>query len=98
MVGILNPVQMISQMDSMAFVGLPVAEQYFGFDGHPTDLYVRAVPSQVSAVAAVLPAAKVSGRLRVHAEFRQCGLPWMAQARSATTRATSTRKSSTGPI
>ena len=55
-VGILNPVQLVSQMDSMAFIGFPIAEQYFGFDGHPTELYLRAVPSQVNAVAAVLPA------------------------------------------
>ena len=43
-------------MDSMAFIGFPIAEQYFGFDGHPTGLYLRSVPSQVNAVAAVLPA------------------------------------------
>ncbi len=55
-VGILNPVELISQMGSMAFIGFPIAEQYFGFDGHPTELFVRSVPSQVSAVAAVLPA------------------------------------------
>jgi putative ABC transport system permease protein len=55
-VGILNPVQLVSQMDSMAFVGFPVAEQYFAFDGHPTELYLRSVPSQVNAVADVLPA------------------------------------------
>jgi putative ABC transport system permease protein len=55
-VGILNPVQLVSQMDSMAFIGFPIAEQYFGFDGHPTGLYLRSVPSQVNAVAAVLPA------------------------------------------
>jgi putative ABC transport system permease protein len=55
-VGILNPVQLLSQLDSMAFIGFPVAEQYFGFDGHPTGLYLRSVPSQVTAVAAVLPA------------------------------------------
>jgi putative ABC transport system permease protein len=55
-VGILNPVELVSQMDSMAFIGFPIAEQYFGFDGHPTGLYLRSVPSQVSAVAAVLPA------------------------------------------
>jgi putative ABC transport system permease protein len=55
-VGILHPVQLISQMDSMAFIGFPIAERYFSFDGHPTQLYVRSVPSQVSAVAAVLPA------------------------------------------
>ena len=55
-VGILNPVELVSQMDSMAFIGFPIAEQYFGFDGHPTGLYLRSVPSQVNAVAAVLPA------------------------------------------
>jgi putative ABC transport system permease protein len=55
-VGILNPVQLIAQMDSMAFIGFPVAEQYFGFDGHPTGLYLRSLPSQVTDVAAVLPA------------------------------------------
>jgi putative ABC transport system permease protein len=40
----------------MAFIGFPIAEQYFGFDGHPSYLYLRAVPSQVTAVAGVLPA------------------------------------------
>jgi putative ABC transport system permease protein len=54
-VGILHPVQLVTQMDSMAFIGLPIAEQYFAFDGHPTELFLRAVYTQVSAVAAVLP-------------------------------------------
>ncbi|HLI57697.1 MAG TPA: FtsX-like permease family protein, partial [Actinomycetota bacterium] len=53
-VGILSPVTLVSQMDSMAFIGFPIAEQYFGFDGHPTELYLRSVYSQVRAVAAVL--------------------------------------------
>jgi putative ABC transport system permease protein len=55
-VGILKPVELVSQMDSMAFIGFPVAEHYFGFDGHPTEIYLRAVPNQVNEVAAVLPA------------------------------------------
>jgi putative ABC transport system permease protein len=57
-VGILNPVQLETPMDSMAFIGFPIAEQYFSFDGHPTELFVRTVnaPSQVNAVAVVLPA------------------------------------------
>jgi putative ABC transport system permease protein len=55
-VGVLYPVELVSQMDSMAFIGFPIAEQYFGLDGHPTGLYLRSVPSQVTAVAAVLPA------------------------------------------
>ena len=55
-VGILHPVQLVSELDSMAFIGFPVAERYFGFDGHPTGLYLRASPTQVNAVAGVLPA------------------------------------------
>jgi putative ABC transport system permease protein len=54
-VGILNPVQLVSQMDSMAFIGFPIAEQYFAFDGHPTELFLRTAYTQVSEVAAVLP-------------------------------------------
>ncbi len=59
-IGILNPVEtgnpLVGPMDSMAFIGFPIAEQYFAFDGHPTELYVRSVYTQVSAVDAVLPA------------------------------------------
>jgi putative ABC transport system permease protein len=55
-VGILEPVELVTQMDSAAFIGFPIAEQYFGFDGHPSELYLRAVPSQVAAVESVLDA------------------------------------------
>jgi putative ABC transport system permease protein len=55
-IGILNPVRLVTQMDSMAFIGFPIAQQYFAFDGHPSGLYLRAVPGQVNAVASVLPA------------------------------------------
>jgi putative ABC transport system permease protein len=55
-VGILNPVQLVSQIDAMAFIGFPIAERYFGFDGHPTELFLRTVPSQVTNVAGVLDA------------------------------------------
>jgi putative ABC transport system permease protein len=58
--GILNPVEtnnpLVPTVDSMAFIGFPIAEQYFAFDGHPTELYIRSNPSQVSAVAGVLAA------------------------------------------
>jgi putative ABC transport system permease protein len=53
-VGILHPVQLVSQMDSMAFIGFPIAQRYFGLDGHPTELFLRTLPSQVTAVADVL--------------------------------------------
>ena len=55
-VGILGSVPLQSPMDAMAFIGFPIAEQYFAFDGHPTELFVRSDPAQVAAVAAVLPA------------------------------------------
>jgi len=55
-VGILKPVELVSQLDNMAFIGFPIAEQYFAFDGHPTGLYLRAVPSQVTAVEGVIKA------------------------------------------
>ena len=55
-VGVLNPVELVAQMDSAALIGFPIAEHLFGFDGHPTELFVRSVPSQVDAVSAVLPA------------------------------------------
>jgi putative ABC transport system permease protein len=54
--GIMNPVPLQTTMDSMAFIGFPIAEQDFAFDGHPTELYVRSDPTQVAAVNAVLPA------------------------------------------
>jgi len=55
-VGILNAIPLQTTMDSMAFIGFSVAEQYFGFDGHPTELFIRSDFSQVSEVASVLPA------------------------------------------
>ena len=55
-VGILKPVELLTQVDSMVLIGFPIAEHAFGFDGHPTAIYLRSVPSQVDAVAAVLPA------------------------------------------
>jgi putative ABC transport system permease protein len=55
-VGILKPVTLVSQIDSAALIGFPVAERLFGFDGHPTELYLRSVPSAVTAVQNVLAA------------------------------------------
>jgi putative ABC transport system permease protein len=56
--GILNSVTGETQMDAMAFIGFPVAGQYFAFDGHPTELFVRTVnnPAQDNAVYTVLAA------------------------------------------
>jgi putative ABC transport system permease protein len=56
--GILDSVTGETPMDAMAFIGFPVAGQYFAFDGHPTELFVRTVnaPAQVNAVYNVLAA------------------------------------------
>ena len=53
-VGILDPVTLIPELDSAALVGWASASTYLGFDGHPTTIYVRAVESRVTAVRGVL--------------------------------------------
>jgi putative ABC transport system permease protein len=52
--GILNPVVLEPDIDSSVLVGFPAAEEYLGFDGHPTTIYVRAQTSQVNAVDTLL--------------------------------------------
>ena len=39
--GILNPATYASQLDSAVLVGFPAAQKYLGFDGHPSEIYVR---------------------------------------------------------
>jgi putative ABC transport system permease protein len=53
-VGILKPVALASEIDRSALIGFPVAHDLLGFDGHPTELYVRTDPNQVSAVRRIL--------------------------------------------
>jgi putative ABC transport system permease protein len=52
--GILNPVVLDPDIDSSVLVGFPAAEEYLGFDGHPTTIYVRAQTSQVNTVDSLL--------------------------------------------
>ena len=54
--GILKPAVLASSIDSSALVGFPAAEQYLGFNGHPSTIYVRAQSSQVNAVDSLLAA------------------------------------------
>jgi putative ABC transport system permease protein len=58
-VGILNSMPLAPEIDTAALIGWPVAQQLFGatFDGHPTRLYVRADPDQVTSVQSLLAAA-----------------------------------------
>jgi putative ABC transport system permease protein len=43
LVGILNPATLAPQIDTSILVGFPAAQTYLGFDGHPSELYVRTV-------------------------------------------------------
>jgi putative ABC transport system permease protein len=56
--GILKPAALAPEIDSSVLIGFPAAEQYLGFDGHPSQIYVRTqnTPAAVSAVDALLAA------------------------------------------
>jgi putative ABC transport system permease protein len=54
--GILNPAALTPEIDSSVLVGFPAAEHYLGFDGHPSEIYVRAQNNQVAAVDSLLAA------------------------------------------
>jgi putative ABC transport system permease protein len=54
-IGILRPVPLAPEIDEAALVGFPVANSLLGLGGYPTELYLRALPDQVQAVASVLP-------------------------------------------
>jgi putative ABC transport system permease protein len=54
--GILNPAVLAPEIDTAMLVGFPAAERYLGFDGHPSEIYLRAATSQVDAVHSVLAA------------------------------------------
>jgi putative ABC transport system permease protein len=54
--GILHPAALAPEIDSSVLVGFPAAERYLNFDGHPSEIYVRAQNSEVDAVDNVLAA------------------------------------------
>jgi putative ABC transport system permease protein len=53
-VGILAPVALVPSLDLSALIGWPAGERYLDFDGDITTLYVRAEPSAVDTVRALL--------------------------------------------
>lgn len=55
-IGILDPVPLLSSLDSAALVGFDAAEQLLGHDGKVSTIYVRMEPKSVEAVRAVLAA------------------------------------------
>ncbi|HEY6279278.1 MAG TPA: ABC transporter permease, partial [Streptosporangiaceae bacterium] len=54
--GILNPLPLEPEVDRSALIGFGVAASLFGYDGHPSRIYVRAAQNQVTAVANLLGA------------------------------------------
>lgn len=58
-VGILEPLPLVPELDSAALVGYPAAARFFGTDRSPSKVYVRAQEgeAQVRAAAALLPSA-----------------------------------------
>jgi putative ABC transport system permease protein len=54
--GILYPAVLAPEIDSSVLIGYPAAEKYLGFDGHPSQIYLRARTDQVNAVHDVLAA------------------------------------------
>jgi len=54
--GILRSAPLVPGIDSTVLVGFPAAEHYLDFNGHPSEVYVRAHNSQVDAVDKILAA------------------------------------------
>src|SRR5262249_12554631 len=52
--GILAPVPLAPEIDSSVLVGFPTAATLFGYDGHPSRIYVRTVTDQTARAAALL--------------------------------------------
>jgi putative ABC transport system permease protein len=54
--GILNPATLAPDIDSSVLIGFPAAGKYLHFDAHPSQIYLRAATSQVTAVDNLLGA------------------------------------------
>jgi putative ABC transport system permease protein len=55
-VGILDPTPLAPDIEQSVLVGWPAARQYLHFDGHPTEIYLKAREDALDDVRAVLPA------------------------------------------
>jgi putative ABC transport system permease protein len=55
-IGILDPVPLVPELDSAALVGFVAAQHYLGGSARPSTVFLRAVDEQVAAVRDVLPA------------------------------------------
>jgi putative ABC transport system permease protein len=55
-VGILRPAVLAPEIDTSVLIGYSAAQKYLGFDGHPSQIYLRAHTDQVNAVHDLLAA------------------------------------------
>jgi putative ABC transport system permease protein len=53
-VGTLKPATLAPEIDTSVLVGFAAAQNYLGFDGHPSTIYLRARTDQVTNVQAIL--------------------------------------------
>jgi putative ABC transport system permease protein len=56
LVGILRPAVLAPEIDTSVLIGYPAAQKYLGFDGHPSEIYLRAQADQVNAAHDLLAA------------------------------------------
>jgi putative ABC transport system permease protein len=56
--GILKPAVLAPEIDDSVLIGFPAAEHYLGYDGHPSDIYIRTgnTPAAVNTVDGLLGA------------------------------------------
>jgi putative ABC transport system permease protein len=52
--GILRPLELAPEIDQAVLIGMPIATEYFGYDNHPTKIYIRADNTRVDQTAALL--------------------------------------------
>jgi putative ABC transport system permease protein len=53
-IGILNPFELTPEVDRAALIGFATAARDFGYDGHPSRIYVRAQTDRTAEVAGLL--------------------------------------------
>jgi putative ABC transport system permease protein len=82
--GILRPAVLAPEIDSSVLIGFPAAHRYLGFDGHPSEIYLRAQTSQIDAVDSVLaPTANPEAPDQVHVSQPPLALVAQAEAKAA---------------
>jgi putative ABC transport system permease protein len=55
-IGIMNTLTLVPEIDRSALIGWPAAESVLGFDGYPTSVYERSTDDSVSSVRSVIGA------------------------------------------